>query len=247
MIRIVIPTQKTEEEYKQTSQYKCLEKLQNNNLLSTGYSKLIIEIESENKRGLPEVYNNYLKQIGRDWKHATNSFIVFIHDDLEIHDQFFLEKVLKAHEKYDIVGLAGAISQKYDQTKPSVWHLCRENQHDARGFVSHSIPKGFNGSAIAHINSAYFGPTPDEVCVIDGLFISVNVQPLYDKKVTFDEDFEFHHYDMAFCVRAKQAGLKIGVYPIFCIHSGLGEFNTPEWKESHQKFIEKYNNLKLHV
>jgi GT2 family glycosyltransferase len=64
---------------------------------------------------------------------------------------------------------------------------------------------------------------------------------LFEKKVTFDEDFSWHNYDTSFCLRAKQAGLKIGVWPIFCIHHGLGEWqNEIEWQKADKKFKEKY-------
>lgn len=242
MIRIVVPTPKTEEEYKQTVQYNCLANLIKKYDLEGEDERLVLEIEEENTTGLSKLYNKFLARPKWNWLYGTDDIIVFMHDDLEVHDQFLVEKLKKAHETYDIVGLAGATSQRYTKDKPSVWHLCKDKNDDTRGIVSHFIPKGFNNSANAHYNSAYFGPTPSKVDVIDGLFISVKVKALEEKNVTFDDDFNFHHYDMALCLRAKQAGLKIGVWPIFCVHHGLGEFNTPEWKASHELFIQKYGN-----
>lgn len=249
MIRIVVATQKTEEEYKQTVQYKCLENLQvkqiRNDISPGGWvstEKITITICEKNTTGLSKLYNYYLSS-----EDILDDIIVFMHDDVEVHDQFFVEKLIKAHETYDIVGLAGATTQKYSRDKPTVWHHCKENPNDTRGIVAHYIPKGFNGVAENHYNSAYFGPTPAPVAVIDGLFMSVKGESLAGKNVTFDNDFDFHHYDMAFCVRAKKAGLNIGVWPIFVVHHGLGEFNTPEWKTSHTKFLSKYDHVQTHI
>lgn len=250
MIKIIIPTQKTEEDYKKTSAYKCLEKiLFVNNLLCTEQEdydvSIDIEIIENNTLGLSKLYNLALSKLyNSNLDDHKDDIMVFMHDDLEIHDLWFVEKLLKAHETYDIVGLAGASSQDYTTNKPTAWHLCAKN-NDLHGIVNHAIPQGFNNSPTSHINSVYFGSTPHEVAVIDGLFISVKPKTLIEKNVKFDEDFQFHHYDISFCVNAKKAGLKIGVYPIFVIHHGLGEMNNPEWQESHLKFKQKYNNYKI--
>lgn len=250
MIRIVIPTPKTEAEYCQTVQYKCLSKLSSTNGLLIEYNEeynpdaLELKIIANNSSGLSKVYNDYLQSSNNT--EIIGDIVVFMHDDLEIHDQFFVEKLVKAHEIYDIVGLAGAVSQKYTNDKPSVWHLCREKTEDARGIVSHFMPKGFNNSANAHYNSAYFGPTPSPVKVIDGLFMSVNVRTIREKLKDvelFDNSFDFHHYDMAMAINADKHNISMGVWPIFCVHHGLGEFDTPEWKKSHQTFIQKYGNM----
>ena len=247
-MRIVIPTPKHREEYIESTAGKCLFKLDKITDQEKGYHSLDIRIDEKNTIGLSKLYNNHLSKPSWSWKDALldgENNILFIHDDLEIHDAFFTEKLKKAHEIYDIVGLAGATSQDYTTPSPSVWHLSKQKPEDARGIVSHYIPKGFQGVSQSHYNSAYFGPTPSTVCVIDGLFMSIKMSALNGKYDIFDEDFDFHHYDMAMCQRATQLGLKIGVWPIFCVHHGLGEFNTPEWKESDRKFKEKYGNYKF--
>ena len=232
-MRIVIPTQKTEDEYRKSQAYLSLKAIQTNLVRRSDmvYTEFIISIFPENTTGLPELYNNVLAQdIDRE-----DNIIVFLHDDVEIHDIFFVEKLLKAHEKYDIVGLAGAATQKYDRDLPSVWHLSMAKPSDGRGFVSHAIPH--NGG---YINSAYFGPTPSSVVLIDGLMISVNRQVLNEKDIKFDESFKFHHYDMSFCYQANAKDAKIGVWPIFVIHHGLGEFDTDDWRQSDKNFKQKY-------
>jgi GT2 family glycosyltransferase len=239
---IIIPTMKTYEEFVTTHFYTCLQKLEN----STEHT-VSIHIKYENKQGLSELYQDHLNLL------KSSDYVVFIHDDLEIHDQFLFEKLIKAHEQFNIVGLAGAISQDYTdiylnsgQELPIVWHLRKIKPEHSRGIVSHAIPKGFNNCEQSHINSAYYGPTPSPVCVIDGLFMSFKTSTLIDKDEVFDRDFTFHFYDLAMCVRASMMGLSMGVYPIFGIHHGLGEFdNDPTWHKMAKKFKEKYINYKV--
>ena len=138
-VKIVIPTKQTKEEYSQSQCYKCLESL----ILDSVNNKkndvnVILKPFTQNSTGLSDLYQD---ELNKNDCHYT----VFMHDDLEIHDHFFIKKLLKAHESYDVVGLAGATTQNYNTDKPMVWHLCREKVEDSRGIVNHFIPKGFNG------------------------------------------------------------------------------------------------------
>jgi len=164
---------------------------------------------------------------------------------------------LKAHEKYDIVGLAGATSQDYSGNTPA-WHLSVKGPRDGRGIVSHYIPaqanlNGFTNTNPGFYNSVFFGPTPAEVVMIDGLFMSFDLQKIAncprndllseEENELFDNEFSFHFYDMAMCCRAKRIyrNFKIGVWPIFTIHHGLGDFNAdPLWHTLAMRFKEKY-------
>ena len=171
-----------------------------------------------------------------------------MHDDIEIHDLFFLDKVVFAHEKYDIVGIAGGASQTYKDKKLLAWHLCLNKHQDGRGFISHSIPKDVGGYGFPYINSTYFGPTPAEVVFIDGVFTSFKTKSLKTSGVVFDDVFTFHHYDMAMCADAKKVGLTIGVMPIFSIHHGLGNFNAePLWHKTNELFKAKYSDYSFSV
>jgi hypothetical protein len=181
-------------------------------------------IEYENKKGLPEVYNNF---IDRDY---VSKRIIFVHDDVLIEDLFWEEKLNIAFEKYDIVGLAG--SKKCDLSRPSAWHLMSDRE-DHCGEVAHSHQK--------QVWTTCFGPTDSRVLVMDGLFIAVNVKKLMDTGTKFDERFNFHHYDITFCLRANKNKLKMGVMPIRVIHFGLGDsMNTLEWQKSAELFREYY-------
>lgn len=233
---IIIPTLKNKTEFEESDCYKSLIKSVDAEF------DIILNPVFNNKTGLSELYNQSLKDSSAD-------IIIFMHDDYLLQDSMAFKKLIKAHEIFDIVGLAGATTQDYSdiytgdgREYPLVWHLRKQKPEDARGIVNHFIPHGFNNMS-AHVNAAYFGPTPSEVLVIDGLFISVNKSKV-DFEL-FDNEFSFHFYDMAMCVRAKQNNLKIGVWPIFGIHYGLGEFaNDPTWIRLSAIFKQKYNHYK---
>jgi hypothetical protein len=188
------------------------------------------EIVYENKEGLTKVYNKFITEENKGKK------LIFVHDDVIVEDLFIFEKLDLAFEKFDIVGLAG--STKCDlNSQVMAWHMMAPRESFV-GEVAHS-KGGINWTTV-------FGQTPARVLVIDGLFIAVNVDKLLETGTRFDEDFDFHHYDISFCLQANKNKLKIGVYPIRVVHFGLGDsMNTPEWAENAKKFKEKYTKVLL--
>lgn len=243
MIRIIVPTVKTEEDYLNSVPYKCLQRIIQND--DSDKLEMYVNVIPENRKGFCALYNEYMHN---DPVENGESFTVFIHDDIEIHDQFFIEKLRKAHEKYDIVGLAGASSQDYTTPKTFAWHLCLDKREDGRGFLSHAIPKDIGGYGFPFINASYFGPTPADAVFVDGVFISFNTKKVADSGVKFNEKYTFHHYDMSACAEAKKVGLSIGVYPIFGIHHGLGEFHNDKlWNKLAIEFGQDYKDYKFSV
>jgi glycosyltransferase involved in cell wall biosynthesis len=241
-LKIIIPTKQNKDQYNSSSTNECITSVIKDSTVQKDLDvNITVQPILENKIGLSELYQNILNE-------SNDDYVLFMHDDLEIHDHFLIKKLLKAHETYDVVGLAGATTQNYKSDKPMVWHLCREKPEDSRGIVGHYIPKGFNGVSETHINSAYFGPTPGPVVVIDGLFMSFKMSALKDKGEIFDRNFTFHHYDMGMCVNAIEKGLTIGVWPIYCLHYGLGEFvHDTVWQKHSREFKEKHGNKILRV
>jgi hypothetical protein len=182
----------------------------------------------ENTEGLSKIYNKFINES------YAGKYVIFVHDDVLIEDLFFEEKLNIAFEKYDIIGLAG--SKKCDLSKPPAWHLMSDRQ-DHCGEVAHSHDK--------KVWTTCFGPTDSRVLVMDGLFMAVNVSSAMKVGLRFDERFNFHHYDITFCLRANRNKLKMGVTPIRVIHFGLGDsMNTPEWHTSAELFKEYYENFK---
>lgn len=179
--------------------------------------------------GLPQLYNSYLT------KSNANEFdcFLYVHDDVFIDDLKAFNKIEEMFKSgIDVVGLAGASSVKLK--KPALWHLMSE-QSDWSGAVAHPA-----GRDSIHVTS--FGAIPKRCLIMDGLFLAVKPSKLLSKKVTFDEQFKFHHYDIDFCLSCNKAGLKMSTCNINVIHSspGLTNYQSDMFQNSEQKFVDKY-------
>jgi hypothetical protein len=189
-----------------------------------------LDVVWDNRLGLSSAYNAKLRKYA-----ATEvEFLVFVHDDVYIDDLKLPDKLTAAHAKlgYDIIGAAGAVQARV--AEPALWHLMSERtQH--RGFVHHFLDNG-------QVHCSSFGPTPSEVVLIDGVFMAVHLPSVVRKGWQFNENYEFHHYDLASCLDAKKKGLRIGVYPIHIIHEspGLDSTSNPTWRASNQRFLTEY-------
>lgn len=209
----------------------CIDKLEFENKapISLSLDKMGLEnishVEYNNKQGLPKLYNSFITEENR------NKRIIFVHHDVLIDDILLLEKLEIAFKKYDIVGLAG--SKKCNlKSQMTAWHLMC-NREDMVGEVSHGKDQKYW--------TTVFGPTDSRALILDGLFIAVKVDKLLDTQTFFDESFDFHHYDISFCIRANANRLKMGVYPIKVTHFGLGDsMNSESWQQSSQKFKSIY-------
>lgn len=241
LVTIVVTTPKTEEEYKASDEYFALEEIFFNNTVNTfnkGITPLVeIEIVSENTEGLPKVYNKFLTEAYR------GQYVCFIHDDVTIRDNMFYDKLIEAHEKDDVVGLAGAtrISIPFEFDRPTAWHILSraidKNNNTVRfqsGFVTHEK----DGKQW----STSFGHVPQQVKMLDGVFMSFDITACLDKGFVFDERFKFHHYDLSASIRALECGMTLTTCGIFVIHKGMGEMDS-SWDESHQKFVEAYRHF----
>ena len=153
-----------------------------------------------------------------------------MHDDVFITDAFLIEKLQVAFAQFDVVGLAGGadISLK----SYGLWHLMCD-------------PKTFSG-AVSHFDNSgkefvtAFGSFGKRCLLLDGLFLAVNTKTA--KKVSWDENVKFHHYDLLFCLEANKLKLKLGTAPIYVTHEspGLKGFSE-EFKKSDAYFKEYFN------
>ena len=192
-----------------------------------------IEFITNNTKGLSECYNKYITS-----KYAESyDFVVFVHDDMFIDDSKLHQKLHKAHNElgYDIVGIAGGINPEIKF--PALWHLmCTKPHH--RGQAAH--PHGNN-----QIYTTVFGPTPSRVVIADGCLLGVYLPSALKHKWKFNENYKFHHYDIASCIDAHLKGMKVGIYPIHTIHSspGLSSLEDKNWNESNNTFLKEYSTI----
>jgi hypothetical protein len=222
-ITAVIATQaKSIQEFEKRPIFKSLQRHHDSkDLFSAG--KFDFVLVKDNKEGLPKVYNKFLQ----DSKYQKD-ILLFVHDDVELEDLFLIEKL--QNSPYEVTGLAG--TKKANLNKPPGWHLM-STKEDWVGEVAHADSSG--------VWTTVFGPTNSRALLIDGLFIAVDVKAINEKNVSFNEKFEFHHYDLSFCLDCNKAKVKIGVLPIRVIHHGLGDsMLSEEWKVSAEIFKQTY-------
>jgi GT2 family glycosyltransferase len=87
---------------------------------------------------------------------------------------------------------------------------------------------------------SYFGPSGVECKLLDGLMLVADSTRLVEAGVRFDEQFDFHFYDMDFCRQAELKGLRMGTWPISVVHESAGAFNTPPWRAGYERYLRKY-------
>jgi hypothetical protein len=194
-----------------------------------------IHFVQNNTEGLSLCYNKFLD------KHRNKfDYVVFVHDDVYIDDYNVVDKITKAHTNFDIVGIAGGVNAKV--IKPALWHL-----------MCGGIGSGNLRGAVAHFTNneqiimTTFGPIPSRVAVLDGLFISVNVKKAKSVGWKFNENYTFHHYDIASSIDANNKKLKLGVFPIWVTHRspGLLDLNDPRFTTSQDKFVSEYSRMSV--
>jgi len=189
-----------------------------------------VVINANNKTGLSKCYNRQLVPENL----IKHDIVLFVHDDVYIDDLKLKGKLYTAIENvgYDIVGLAGA--SKIEIKKPCLWHLM-SNREDWSGTVSHPV----GGDKLMPTT---FGPWPRRCLMLDGLFLAVDLKRALEVGWKFNENFTFHHYDVASCLDANKKKLKMGTYPIHVTHNspGLGDVNDKVFTDSQETFIKLY-------
>lgn len=224
-IRLVIATRESESDFfKKTATGRSL----------SIYRAPFIEVRlfPNNTRGLPSQYNIAISESNDD-----PAILVFIHDDVHILDYFWVGQILDALAQFDLVGLAG---NKRRVSKQPSWafidsNFTWDNRENLSGVVGH-------GNGFPPDNLSLFGPTKQEVKLLDGVMLIADSVSLLRHDIKFDEQFDFHFYDLDFCRQIEKKGLKMGTWPISVIHESGGNFGSKDWSLGYQKYINKWKN-----
>ncbi|MDD5275187.1 MAG: glycosyltransferase [Methylovulum sp.] len=222
-------------------------------LLRLGHdARLTAHIAYENRRGLPEVYNACISA------ENGNGMVVFIHDDVWIDDDFLADRVCEGLQEFDVIGVAGNRRRVLNQ--PAWCYVESVFGTDGRKdrssliralagcfvYTSFKCDESINLSgSVAHGKNAlgkitFFGSNPAECELLDGVFIAAKKSALTTNSVFFDPRFDFHFYDLDFCRRARQCGLRLGTWPIGLTHQSGGAFGSKQWQEKYRAYIEKW-------
>jgi hypothetical protein len=192
--------------------------------------------------GLPELYNRAIESA------PGGSAILFVHDDVYLHDAFLMARVSEALEHGDLMGLAGSSGAPEDAVS---WALDFTDELNCTGW--HSGPLVRFSGAVSHTTARGASPHPpplaERFCygrlqahcdVVDGLFLAALAQTLQDRDVRFDERFTFHLYDTDFCRTARARGLRLITYPLLVSHASAGNYDSAEWRAAARLYREKW-------
>jgi GT2 family glycosyltransferase len=189
-----------------------------------------ILVFEKNTSGLPKVYNQAIE-------HARHrpAVLIFMHDDIHLVDHHWHDQLCQALQRFQIVGLAG---NKRRLPKQPGWAFVSPNlkwdtPENLSGVVGHG--KRFPPDVVS-----YFGPSAQEVKLLDGLMLVAHSNTLITHNLRFDERFDFHFYDLDFCREAETRGLNMGTWPISVIHESGGHFGSPAWKAGYEAYLRKW-------
>ncbi|WP_183085277.1 methyltransferase domain-containing protein [Trinickia fusca] len=186
----------------------------------------------KNSTGLPALYNAAIEQAA-----SSPAILVFVHDDVSICDYFWTDRVREALGQFDVVGLAG--NRRRSPLQPAWAFATPDFKWDTAEYLSGSVGhgKGFPSDEVS-----YFGPAGVECKLLDGLMMIADSERLIESGTRFDEQFDFHFYDMDFCRQAELKGLSMGTWPISVVHESAGAFNTPPWRAAYERYLRKYGH-----
>lgn len=183
-------------------------------------------------RGLSEIYNEAIESL------PPEGIVVFIHDDLFVHDWFLGFRLNQALRYFDLIGLAGEgeVSAQqgnwyFDRGSAGQWQWA---QRRPSGFLNHWDPTVVEPSA--------YGPTPRRCMALDGVFLAARLDQLKKSGLRFDPQFRFHAYDIDFCRSALRLGLSLGTWPIACTH-GSGGAHDSQWELEVKRYQAKWNGI----
>lgn len=153
---------------------------------------------------------------------------------MHLCDFHWSERIREAVESFDVVGLAG--NTRRIEGQPAWAFIDDKFTWDQKCYLSGVV--GHGSSFPCSVSN--FGPVPQPCKLLDGLLLAADSERLLQADVRFDDQFEFHFYDMDFCRSAELKGLSMGTWPLSVVHESGGAFGTPAWREGYRRYLSKY-------
>jgi hypothetical protein len=216
-------------------------------------SEFELRLFPDNKLGLPILYNQAIDEV-RD----SPRILVFIHDDVHFLDIFWPATIREGLACFDLIGVVGT-KRHYSRQVSWIQYLSDDGMHvghiekaDASGAIGHikkidSIPDPGQreitpGGSLAYLDYqllSSFGPSRQQVCLLDGVLLACNSDTLIDHHLRFDESFDFHFYDMDLCRQFEKNALRMGTWPISLLHGSYGSYDS-RYIVNHSAFVAKW-------
>ncbi|MDO9324664.1 MAG: hypothetical protein Q7T80_06860, partial [Methanoregula sp.] len=154
-------------------------------------------------------------------------------------DYYWPKRVVEAVEMYQLAGLVG--NKRRVARQPS-WayvddSLTYDSPDNLSGIMAH-------GSFFPPSNINFYGRSCQQAKLLDGLMLISKSITFHDNAFRFDEQFDFHFYDLDICRQAECKNVSMGTWPIAVIHDSAsrGAYQSIEWKRNYEKYIQKWNN-----
>jgi len=196
------------------------------------------EIKDENgeKLSLTQKYNIGIDAVLKE-NLNDNDIVIFCHEDVELKDPYFSEKMNMVFEK-DNVGLVGVIGAN-EFTNNGMWWANTPDK--LNGHILQEI--NGNDNHLVKGNIGFF----DNIVAIDGLMFAIKGK-LLNNGLKFDKRFNFHHYDIDICFQVLKRNYDVCVADILVKHKsqGIGSL-TEEYKISKNFLIEKWNDYNFPI
>jgi len=177
-----------------------------------------------------KAYNGAFEKISA----SPEDIIIMCHDDIEIREnpEVFVKK-LKATLDRDMVAFAGPAGTTYLDADAVWWDQTRWQQGYHKGKVTHVDPQ--NKEYLTH-----YGP-PDDVVVLDGLFLAAKAQTInkigLHKPDYFEGEWDF--YDLHYTSTAFLKGYVNTVLDMNIVHHSRGELvGRDSWHKNRAAFVE---------
>jgi GT2 family glycosyltransferase len=185
-----------------------------------------------NSLGLSTVYNLAL----RDLRHEP-ALVLFIHDDVHLMDIYWPDRIVQGLAAFDIVGVVGNVRRLPNQ--PSWRFIDVQMTFDEAKYLSGAIAHGAGWPAQ---RVSYYGTIGREVRLLDGVLLAARSEVLLSRDVLFDEQFDFHFYDLDFCRQAERQRLRMGTWPIPIVHESGGGLGGPAWTQNYTRYLAKWTS-----
>ena len=194
------------------------------------YGSVELRLFANNSFGLPRIYNEAIAE-----SKASPAILVFIHDDIHLSDYFWAFRILEGLEQFHVIGIVG--NKRRVPKQPSWAQIDDRFTWDARENLSGIVGQG---TGFPCHNLCVFGPSMQEVKLLDGILLACRSSVLLESGVRFDERFDFHFYDQDFCRQAEEKGLRMGTWPIAVVHESDAQMSTDAWKGAYGKYLDKW-------
>lgn len=157
-------------------------------------------------------------------KKANNNYIIFVHQDVDLSSNSWLENAEEILDSIPDLGIAGVAGMSEEG---------KTQKDRGRNIIKHGDVMWEYGNEIQK---------PEPVQTLDECLVIIP-KPVFDV-LKFDEEAcdNWHLYAVDYCLSARK--LRLGVYaiPMFIYHKSTGDSNCEGYKQALKKILKKHKS-----